>query len=246
MFRILFLLGVCAGLWASPALAQEKSATKPGFTLDPGSACIVLFRPSITVGAQSAGGAYRVNADWTAQARDNIGAELAVLQDGLGNQVVPAPELFGNDAEALADYNALFGVIAESVINYKFFVGNRLPTKKRDGVFDWTMGSGVARLAGDTGCKYGLFIFTEDQIGSTGRKALQIVAMLASVSVKSGEHKGYAGLIDLRSGDLVWLNADMAMGGDVRTREGANKRVTQLLEDFPGRPPVAANVSTSR
>jgi hypothetical protein len=58
--------------------------------------------------------------------------------------------------------------------------------------------------------------------------------------VKSGEHKGFAGLVDLRTGDLVWLNADLAMGGDVRTPEGAQKRVAQLLEDFPGSAPQLA------
>jgi hypothetical protein len=51
--------------------------------------------------------------------------------------------------------------------------------------------------------------------------------------VSSGVHAGYAGLVDLRTGDLVWLNADLKMGGDVREADGASKRVVQLLEDFP-------------
>jgi hypothetical protein len=54
------------------------------------------------------------------------------------------------------------------------------------------------------------------------------------VAVQSGEHVGYAGLVDLKTGDLLWLNADAAMGGDVRELEGSQKRVSQLLEDFPG------------
>ena len=54
------------------------------------------------------------------------------------------------------------------------------------------------------------------------------------LAVKSGEHAGYAGLVDLRTGDLLWLNADAAMGGDVRDADGAIKRIGQLLEDFPG------------
>ena len=64
---------------------------------------------------------------------------------------------------------------------------------------------------------------------------LQVVAMLGPrISVKSGEHKGAAGLVDLKTGDLLWLNADFAMGGDVREIDGAEKRVGQLLEEFPG------------
>ncbi|GAA3254168.1 hypothetical protein GCM10020258_11720 [Sphingomonas yabuuchiae] len=89
---------------------------------------------------------------------------------------------------------------------------------------------------------------TEDHYGSTGRKLLQVFAAgVAGIGVSAGVHKGYAGLIDLKTGDLVWLNADLAMGGDVRTPEGAAKRVSQLLEGFPGKPveaPVAPAAPT--
>ncbi len=43
---------------------------------------------------------------------------------------------------------------------------------------------------------------TEDHYGSTGRKLLQLFAAgVAGVGVSSGVHKGYAGLIDLKTGD---------------------------------------------
>ncbi|KQS01596.1 hypothetical protein ASG11_17575 [Sphingomonas sp. Leaf357] len=216
------------------AHAQEKSGIKEGFVLKEQSAKILLIRPTIKVGAQSTGRMFEPNADWTAQAKENLGAALAVAQGRLGNEVIVAEEPIGAAAEKMADYRALFSVLADSVIRYQFFPGNRLPTKKRKGVFDWTMGPGVAEIGKGTGADYALFIHNEDQYGSTGRKILQIVAAMAYVSVKSGEHAGYAGLVDLRTGDLVWLNADRAMGGDVRTPEGAQKRIAQLLEDFPG------------
>ena len=90
------------------------------------------------------------------------------------------------------------------------------------------------------GADYALFINTHDAYGSTGRKVLQVVALLGGVAVTSGEHLGYAGLVNLKTGELVWLNADRQMGGDVRTPEGAAKRVRQLLEGFPGRPASVA------
>jgi len=134
------------------------------------------------------------------------------------------------------------------VVNYQFFVGNRLPTKKRDnkaGVFEWSLGEGVRQLPGADQADYGLFIYNKDAYGSTGRKLLQIAALLGpGIAVKSGEHKGAAGLVDLRTGDLLWLNADFAMGGDVRELDGAQKRVTQLLEGFPGSAPASAKASS--
>ena len=56
---------------------------------------------------------------------------------------------------------------------------------------------------------------------------------LAGLGVRSGKHIGYAGLVDLKTGNVLWLNADGQMGGDVRNADGMEKRVRQLLEDFP-------------
>lgn len=232
---------------AQTGRAQEKSGIRDGFALPQKSAKILLMRPAIKVGAQSTGGMFEPNADWTTQARENIGAALTVAQGRLGNTVIVADEPVGPDAAIVADYRALFAVLADSVIRYQFFPGNRLPTKKRKGAFDWTMGPGVAAIGKGTGADYALFLLTEDQYGSTGRKMLQLFAAMAYVSVKSGEHKGFAGLVDLKTGDLVWLNADLQMGGDVRSPDGAAKRVAQLLEDFPGSsvPPIPATMTAA-
>ena len=228
---------VWALLIASPsvAIAQEKTGVREGFELRPGTARILLLEPSVRVGAQSTGGMFEPNADWTEQARQNIERELARVQGQLGNEIVRL-EFDGSPHTApLRKYHALFGAVAGSVIEYQFFTGNRLPTKKRDKTFIWTVGPQIRDLAVLDGFDYILLIRTKDAYGSTGRKLLQIAGMLGGVAVTSGEHVGYAGLIDVKTGDLVWLNADMQMGGDVRDPEGAEKRVGQLLEGFPGR-----------
>ena len=227
---------VAALLVAVPASAQDKTGLKPGFKLLPGTARIMLMRPAIHVGAQSTGGVYEPNADWTAQARDNIGQALRECQSKLGNDILVYDEGTTGDGPLTAQYANLFGSVADSVIEYQFFKGNRLPTKKRRDSFEWGMGPGLASLQSLNGAQYGLFIHTFDAYGSTGRKILQIAAALGGVAVTSGEHNGYAGLVDLKTGELVWLNADRQMGGDVRNAEGAHKRVRELLKGFPGRP----------
>lgn len=223
----------------TPVHAQERSAVKQGFELPAQSGKrILVFRPSVSVGSQSTGGMFEPNAEWTEQARSNIQIALEDLQSRLGNEVTVAPEAYGEDAQAVEEHMSLFAAVSQAVIEYQFFVGNRLPTKKRDNkdnVFDWSLGNGVSKLPGAESADYALFIYNKDAYGSTGRKILQAVALLGpGIAVKSGEHVGYAGLVDLRTGDLLWLNADAAMGGDVREIDGSQKRVQQLLEEFPG------------
>lgn len=239
MRQMCALIAAAALVSAMPASAQERTATKQGFELAPaGGKTILVFRPTVSVGAQSTGGLFEPNGDWTDKARKNIDVALAEQQKNLGNKVLTAPESYGEDARQVEEYSKLFAAVSQAVIQYQFFVGNRLPTKKRDnkaGVFDWSLGEGVRNLPGAKGADYALFIYNKDAYGSTGRKLLQIVAALGpGLAVKSGEHAGYAGLVDLKTGDLLWLNADGAMGGDVREPDGAQKRVSQLLEEFPG------------
>jgi hypothetical protein len=231
--------GLLALSLTGAALAQERTAIKQGFELPANSGKrILVFRPKVSVGAQSTGGMFEPNADWTDQARRNIEAALGTRQAGLGNIVLPAPESYGDQARLVEEYSNLFDAVAQAVVTYQFFVGNRLPTKKRDnkaGVFDWSLGEGVRDLPGAQDADYALFINNKDAFGSTGRKILQVVALLGpGLAVKSGEHRGEAGLVDLKTGDILWLNADFAMGGDVREIDGAEKRVGQLLEEFPG------------
>lgn len=224
---------------ASPALAQERSAVKQGFALPANShKTILVFRPSVSVGAQSTGGLYEPNAEWTERSRANLQAALIKLQGDLGNRLVFAPDAVGDDARSLQEHMALFAAVSEAVIRYQFFVGNRLPTKKRDNAsstFDWSLGTGVASLPGARDADYALFLYNKDEFGSTGRKLLQVAGMLGGIAIRSGRHIGYAGLVDLRTGDLLWLNADAEMGGDVRDGAGADKRIGELLKGFPGR-----------
>ena len=242
MFKVLMrtVVAAVALSFTVAASAQEKTGNKPGFSLLPGSVRIVLMRPAIRVGAQSTGGMFEPNADWTSQARENIEAALRTCQTRLGNQVVTYEDGTSGDAPIATQYTNLFATVADSVIEYQFFKGNRLPTKVRKNAFEWTMGPGLAHLQSLAGADYALFINTQDAYGSTGRKVLQVVAMFGGIAVTSGEHIGHAGLVNLKTGELVWLNADRQMGGDVRTPEGAVKRVRQLLEGFPGRPASVA------
>ena len=240
--RLLAAATVFALLLPAAAAAQEKSAIKPGFAFSASEPVrVVVFRPDVSVGSQSAGGMNEPNAEWTAQARAELVRSLESALKARSGEMTMMPELEGADATLLANYRSLFKSVTDMVVAHRLFKGNRLPTKLDK--FDWSLGPGVARLAGVAGggrpADYGLFFLTNDSYGSAGRKALQVVGLLTGFGMpKSGVHTGYAGLVDLKSGDLVWINADLAMGGDVRDAEGAAKRVGQLLEDFPGRAPT--------
>lgn len=163
------LLSAIAGivLLCAPAHAQfgaEASASKAGFSFPAtGSIRILVFRPDVSVGAQSTGGMNEPNAEWTKQARDNLATALTAEQAARSNELVMMPEFEGDNAALLADYQALFRNVTNAVVVHKLFKGNRLPTKRAD--FNWTLGSGVSKLSELGGGDYGLFIYTNDICG---------------------------------------------------------------------------------
>jgi hypothetical protein len=240
--RIYFALAMLLALVPVEASAQERSAVVPGFTLAANRQVkVVVFRPDVTVGSMTTGGVQEPNAEWTETARGYM--EQSLSRSGLAgaaNVVFVNEDPQGDQGKLLADYRSLFRAVADSVVAHKLFVGNRLPTKKE--AFDWSLGSGAAELGNIAGgADYALFFYTEDAYGTAGRKAAQLfAAALLGVYVQPGIHVGYAGLIDLKTGNLMWFNADPQMGGDVRTPDGADKRVGQLLDGLPGLAPTAA------
>jgi hypothetical protein len=239
-----FLAAIFAAflLFPSIAFAQERHALRPGFEFAKDRTVkIAVFRPDVHVGTLTTGGVDEANADWTATARTLIADVLKANDKVAGAEMIFPAEPEGEDGAYLAEYRALFTAVSDAIIVHKLFPGNRLPTKKQ--AFDWTLGNGVSRIGEMSGADYALFVFTHDAYGSSGRKAAQIFGAMFGVVVVPGVHMGYAGLVDLKTGDVVWFNADPMMGGDVRTSEGATKRVLQLLDGLPGRAPITPVVA---
>lgn len=234
--------------------AQAKSMTREGFTFPAdGEMNIVVFRPDVHVGSLKVGGMDEPNAEWTEAARVNIQQQLQAQAGNLNANVSFVDELEGENAELLTEYRALFEAVSGAVFLH-VTQGDTLKTKeverpyefngktkmRKFGTLDWTLGGGAAQLKEATGADYAMFVFTHDAYGDAGRKAAQAVGMLgcligACVIVQAGVHIGYAGLVNLETGDIVWFNTDLSMGGDPRELDGAEKRVRQLMEGFPER-----------
>jgi hypothetical protein len=82
---------------------------------------------------------------------------------------------------------------------------------------------------------YAFFIRMSDQFSSGGRVALGIVtAVLFNYVPPTGLQTGYAYVVDLNTGEVVWFNfLQSGNFGDVREPESAKKAISTLLAEFP-------------
>lgn len=235
MIRRLFVAAalIAAVPQAAEASLASRSKVDTQFSFPSGKpVTILVFRPDVQVGSLGLGGVETPNADWTAKARDNLAEALRANQQDRDHKIVFLQEQEGENAKTVADYQALFRAVANAIVTHKF-VGSKLPTKKDK--FDWTLGPGASKLGAIGGGDYGLLLYSHDAFGTAGRKAMQLVlAGLVGGVLPAGIHSGYAALVDLHTGNVVWFGIDAASGGDPRQTDGATKRIRQLLKTMPG------------
>jgi hypothetical protein len=213
---------VCAG----QALAQSRNLA-PGFETLPKGAKVAIMPTDIELFVISAGGVLEPKADWTESASKHFRDALMRKQQGLG---LSAVELAQKDADEADEINSLHGAIARSIALHHF--GSlRLPTK--DGKLDWSMGESVQPIKQATGADYALFSFVRDSYASAERKAMMVGLALLGIGIGLGMQTGYASLVDLNSGRVVWFNQLLRGSGDLRDVENAAETIEALLREFP-------------
>ncbi len=233
----------CAATLALAPRAEARGVLRESFAFpNQGDVKIVVFRPDVQVGSLRVGGLDEANPDWTKTARENIQQAMEANADARSAKLHFLGEFEGADGELVNQYRGLYEAVAASVFQHEM-LGDHLPTKlvpnpdpkaSKRYALDWSLGADAAKLKAVTGGDYALFFFTHDAYGDAGRKVAQLVfAGVFGGYLPAGVHIGYASLVDLNTGNIVWFNSDLAMGGDPRNADGAEKRVGQLLSGFP-------------
>jgi hypothetical protein len=223
-WSLLMLLAI--GIGTARAESRNVATGFPGL---PTGAAIVVMQPDIELFSLSAGGITEPRADWTEAALRYIKGALTHKAAGLGLAV---HELSEDDADELAEINALHAAVARAISIHHMSGGNlSLPTK--DGKLDWSLGDAVAALQDKTGSDYALFIWMRDSYASAERKVAMVALALLGVGITAGFQVGYASLVDLRSGQVLWFNQLVRGTGDLREPEPAAETVSALLKDFP-------------
>jgi hypothetical protein len=216
---------------AGPAFAQSKNLA-PGFVTLPKGAKVAIMPTDIELFSISAGGVAEPKADWTESASKYFKEALVKKKQTLGLDTVEVSE---KDADDFADINALHAAIARAISMHHFGPGNlNLPTK--DGKLDWSLGESAREVKKTTGADYALFSWVRDGYASAERVAAMVaiaVLSLGRVAPGGGMQTGYASLVDLNTGQVVWFNRLQRGTGDLREAEKAAETVNTLLNQFP-------------
>lgn len=232
------VLGIAAGLWigaawcgAGHAWAQMRNVA-PNFSALAPNARIVLMPTDIELFEVSAGGILEPKAEWTESAIRHFKSALTEKKKSLG---VVSVELGERDVDDVAEVNALHAAVARAIAMHHFGPGFfRLPTKESR--LDWSMGEAAVRgIKEKTGADYALFTWMRDSYASGERIAATILLALVGIGIAPGGMQvGYASLVDLNTGQVLWFNRLMRGTGDLREADKARETLEALLVQFPG------------
>jgi hypothetical protein len=190
---------------------------------------ILVMTPDIKYYLLTASGIPEPNAEWTTAARRNF---MQALQAYFSERSVEIklPEDPFNLGKTEVAYQKLYSAVGTSIMIHHFGMA-KLPTKQNS--FDWSLGPGIKEIADKYGADYALFTYYRDYQASGGRVAFAILGAAVGVGVPVGSESGFASLIDLRTGDIVWFNHVAAGAGELRKENSARQTVDQLFKDIP-------------
>lgn len=227
---VLALLGGCA---TTPPPTISKLAEIPRFE---GAVPRVALMPlDVELAELTAAGLQEPRADWTQSAIGHMGSliqrELTAIS--VEGKLYAAPE---QESPTIVQLQKLHQAVGETIFLQQLGI-LQLPSHKGRPP-DWSLGANVAQIRQATGCDYALYVFVRDSYATGGRVGMAVALAVLGVAVPMGQQAGFASLVDLKTGDIVWFNRLLSGTGDLRTGEAAASTVKNLLHGFPGMTPT--------
>lgn len=214
---------------APPAVLAQSKNLAPGFTQLTAGDRVLLLPIDVELYSLSAGGVPEPKADWTATASGHMQQALQERARKLGLQIDQANDAF---ADEFAEQVGLHAAVARSMALHHGIGGAwALPTKQ--GQLDWSFGDAMRDLQARSGARYGLFVWVRDSYASAERKAAMVAMALIGVGLGGGVQVGYASLVDLETGRVLWFNRLQRGTGDLREAKPAAESIGLLMQGFP-------------
>jgi hypothetical protein len=235
-------------LLAACTATPSKTAVNESLARDPGQLPrrILLLPAEIRVHEMSAGGVTEKVDAWSTTASEHAGKYVRTQADDRGLfELVESPPLAAEQKHLLEQHIALYDQVAGSAY---FARSSVFPAwRERAKTFDYTLGPGLKAFADQTGIDAAMIVSGSDYISTAGRKAAMVMGVLVGAALgvavvpQGGISFVSVGVIDLRSGNLIWFGTDRSESADLRNEPDVQRMLDGLFKTYPGA--AAANAS---
>ena len=183
-----------------------------------------------------------LRADWTETATQNFQGSITEHLKSTGEKVVNYETYDGRMVD-LEQLILLQQQVAEAITSHVVLVNptsfkGRLPHKAGENLLTYSLGSDAKRLKEVTDADYAAFLTNRTVIESSGSFWAKVaIGAVTGYTPALSSFKGtYVTLVDLETGEVVWLNAHTGttlLSSDARNRDNTDAVVAKIMEKGP-------------
>lgn len=231
-FRYRRTVLVLAGMFCSaPVLAADTAAIPaavpaaqaPAPALPPLK--VLMLPPDIKIYTISVGNMEEAP-DATAKMTTETDAELRrALSSSQSFRLVTMPALSPDEQTTLKEHIALYKLVAQNAEKIDEIGGAWKPVLEN---FDYSLGPGLRFLKQKSGADYALIVFGGDGESTGGNMVATFL-----IGGRTGRNFLFAGLVDLDTGNIVWLHHDTHDASDFTAKNNMDVYVDDLLNEYP-------------
>jgi hypothetical protein len=214
-----------------PTIGASKTQEKePEVTAAP--IRVLVLPVDFDVLEMSAGGMIEPVPDSTAEAEQALtDATIKVLKHTNKFQIIDLPAMSDAEKETLKEHVALYKLTAFNASQMIRMGGPAWKAKQKN--FDYSIGDGLKFLVERSGADAAVVVAGAQVNSSGGRIAMMILLAAAGVAIPIGGAQGTAGLIDLNTGNIKWLEERMGTKGNIREKAGAEQTMQMMVGNYP-------------
>jgi hypothetical protein len=195
---------------------------------------VVVLPIDIKVVEVTAGDVEEKVPDWSREASQSVfKAVSAAIAKQPGMKEIRAPQFSGASAANFDEHLALYKLVANTA--------GKIPWQHKARRFDYGIGPGLRAVAEQTGADAAIMVYGRDYASTAGRKARAVVGHIPIVNAFTGPAPQlghsfiHVGVVDLRTGDLLWMNSKYRDGStNLRDPNDAAKMVNEVFGWYPG------------
>lgn len=194
---------------------------------------VVVLPVNIEVVEVTAGGVEEKVPDWSKEASNSVFKAMSAAISRLGLKETATPHFSGATAANVDEHLALYKL----VVNTASRIGWQHKIKR----FDYSVGPGLREIADKTGVDVAIMVYGRDSVSTAGRKARAVAGNIPIVNIFTGPAPSlghsyiHVGVVDLRTGDLLWMNSNYREGStNLRDPDDATKMITEIFKWYPG------------
>lgn len=198
---------------------------------------VVLMPPDVTIIEVGSAGVPLPRADWTSAVEDALVTETRELlakrdaelvrYESPGEGVTPYREA---DIAAVHMHQA----VLNAVLAHHYARGGGTGSLPADAPRDWTLGASVAPLRDAYDADFAMFLLYRQATTSVGRTILNTLQLVVFGYPQANSRSvGFASLVDLETGAVVWTNLMQGSTFDANEPENLPSRTRKLLRGVP-------------